>query len=169
MMALKIAPVLASGSTCILKPCEQTPLSALKIAELIQEAGIPEGVINIIPAGGEVGEALVKHPLVDKVAFTGSTNVGKHIMSTCHEHTLKRVSLELGGKSPNIIMNDANMDLAVEASQLGMFLNSGQVCMAGTRVFVQEGAYDEFVARTVEASKQRKIANQFEEGVVQGP
>jgi len=117
-------------------------LTALRIAELIKEAGFPEGVVNILPGYGEVGSMLAKHPRVDKVAFTGSTEVGYKIMRDSHVSNLKRVSLELGGKSANIIMDDADVDAAIAQSQLGLFFNAGQCCIAGSRLFVQEGVYD---------------------------
>lgn len=117
MQAWKLGPALAAGNTVVMKPAELTPLTALRVGELICESGFPDGVVNIIPGlGGEAGEALFKHPGVDKVAFTGSTKVGMHIMRHAHDHTLKRVSLELGGKSANIIMDDADIDLAIAQS-----------------------------------------------------
>jgi aldehyde dehydrogenase (NAD+) len=113
MMAWKIAPALAAGCTIVLKPAEQTPLTALRIGELIMEAGFPEGVVNIIPGAGPTGKALAQHKLVDKVAFTGSTEVGYEIMKGAHKENLKRITLELGGKSANIIMDDADIDFAI--------------------------------------------------------
>lgn len=148
MATFKIAPILATGCTGVLKPADQTPLSALKLGEYLVECGMPEGVINILPGHADVGEAIVSHPDVSKIAFTGSTNVGKNIMRSAAD-TLKRVSLELGGKSPNIIFDDADFESAVASASFGCFLNSGQFCMAGTRVFVQEGIYDKFVERQV--------------------
>jgi phenylacetaldehyde dehydrogenase len=136
MAAFKISPVLASGCTTVLKPAENTPLSALKLGEIMVEAGLPEGAVNILPGfGNEAGQAIVDHTDIDKIAFTGSTAVGKGILRDSSA-TLKRTSLELGGKSPNIIMNDADLDLAIGQSNFACFLNSGQYCMAGTRVFV---------------------------------
>src|ERR1700677_689182 len=139
MLAWKIAPSLACGNVSILKPAEQTPLTALRIGELIMEADLPEGVVQIITGYGETaGAAIATHPDIDKVAFTGSTEVGKLILQASTGN-LKRVSLELGGKSPNIIFPDADMPSAVFGSALGIFMNQGQVCCAGSRVFVQEG------------------------------
>ena len=144
MLAWKIAPALACGNVSILKPAEQTPLTALRIGELILEAGIPEGVVNIITGFGETaGAALASHPDIDKVAFTGSTEVGKLILQASAGN-LKRVSLELGGKSPNVIFADADLETAVPNSVFGFTMLSGQVCCAGTRVFVQEDFHDRF-------------------------
>jgi acyl-CoA reductase-like NAD-dependent aldehyde dehydrogenase len=126
----------------------------------MMEAGFPEGVINILPGFGEsTGAYLASHAGVDKVAFTGSTEVGYHIMRNAHKHNLKRITLELGGKSANIIMDDADMDLAVGQAHVGLFLNQGQCCIAGSRVFVHEKIYDEFVKRSVEAAKGRKLGD----------
>lgn len=123
------------------------------------ESGVPEGVVNILPGfGPTAGEALVKHRDVDKIAFTGSTAVGKHILMN---GGIKRVTLELGGKSPNIIMDDADLDLAVHQSHFAAFINSGQVCMAGSRTFVQEGIYDKFLERAVAAAKSKKVGDPF--------
>jgi aldehyde dehydrogenase (NAD+) len=148
MFAWKVAPALAAGCTIVIKPAEQTPLSALRMGELVMEAGFPEGVFNIVNGDGKVGKQLSQHKDVDKVAFTGSTEVGYEIMRNAHKHNLKRITLELGGKSPNIILDDADMDLAIAQSQLGIYFNHGQCCIAGSRVYVQEGIYDEFVKRT---------------------
>lgn len=126
MQAWKLGPALATGCTVVMKTAEQTPLSALRVAELIQEAGIPEGVVNILSGFGETaGRHLAQHKDVDKVAFTGSTEVGYEIMRTAHKHNLKRITLELGGKSANIICDDADLDQAVAQSQIGLFLNQG--------------------------------------------
>src|SRR5262245_51581590 len=146
MAAWKLAPALACGNTCVLKPAEQTPLTALRLGELLLEAGIPPGVVNIVPGFGETaGRALVRHPMVDKIAFTGSTEVGKEIQREAAA-TLKRVSLELGGKSPNIVFADADFAAAAEGALLGVFFNQGQVCCAGTRLFVEQKMHDQFVA-----------------------
>ncbi|KAE8996918.1 Retinal dehydrogenase 1, partial [Phytophthora rubi] len=169
MMAWKLGPALAAGNTIVLKPAEQTPLSALRVGELIVEAGFPKGVVNIVPGvGAEAGRHLAQHPNVDKVAFTGSTEVGYQIMRTSHVSNLKRVTLELGGKSVNIILDDADIDLAIQQSQLGLFMNQGQCCIAGTRVYVQEGIYDEFVKRTVEAANARVVGDPFDPKTDQG-
>ncbi|CAH0477725.1 unnamed protein product [Peronospora belbahrii] len=169
MMSWKLGPALAAGNTIVLKPAEQTPLSALRVGALIVEAGFPKGVINIISgAGATAGCHLAQHPDVDKVAFTGSTEVGYQIMRTSHVSNIKRVTLELGGKSANIILDDADIDLAIQQSQLGLFLNQGQCCIAGTRVYVQEGIYDEFVRRSVEAAKSRVVGDPFSSATEQG-
>ena len=124
MMAWKLGPALATGCTVVLKPAEQTPLTALRIGELIMEAGFPEGVVNILPGyGPTAGKALAQHPDVDKVAFTGSTEIGYEIMRHSHKNNLKRITLELGGKSANIIMDDADIDVAIAQSQVGLYLN----------------------------------------------
>src|SRR5438132_825831 len=144
MAAWKLAPALACGNSVVLKPSEETPLSALRLAELMQEADIPDGVVNVIPGYGEVAGAwLAAHPDVDKIAFTGSTEVGKLIARASAESNLKRVSLELGGKSPNIVFADADITRAASGAFLGIFFNQGQVCSAGSRLFVQEKVYDQ--------------------------
>lgn len=169
MAAFKLAPVLATGCTAVLKPAENTSLSALKLGQILVDSGMPEGVINIVPGlGHEAGAALVSHTDVNKIAFTGSTAVGKEIMREA-SYTLKRVGLELGGKSPNIILEDADIELALAQSNFACFLNSGQFCAAGTRVFVHESLYDKFVGRAVEMAKAKKIGDPFEEGVENGP
>jgi len=129
---------------------------------------MPEGVVNILPGHNDAGKALVAHPDVSKIAFTGSTHIGKEIMKSAAD-TLKRVSLELGGKSPNIVFDDANFDAAVGNASFGCFLNSGQFCMAGTRVYVQEGIYDRFVERQAQLAENMKMGDPFEEGVQNGP
>jgi aldehyde dehydrogenase (NAD+) len=139
MQAWKLAPALAAGNTIVMKPAEQTPLSALRLGELILEAGFPEGVVNLLPGfGSTAGAAIARHMDVDKVAFTGSTEVGRLIMEAVAKSNLKRISLELGGKSPNIIFADSDLDDAVEGAHLGLFVNQGQSCCAGSRVFVEE-------------------------------
>jgi aldehyde dehydrogenase (NAD+) len=170
MMAWKLGPALATGCTVVMKPAEQTPLTALRIGELIMEAGFPEGVVNLLPGfGPSAGQALAQHADVDKVAFTGSTEVGYEIMRHSHKNNLKRITLELGGKSANIIMDDADMDLAIAQAQVGLYLNQGQCCIAGSRLFVHEKIYDEFVARSVEVSKKRKVGDPFAKDTDQGP
>ncbi len=142
MQSWKLAPALATGNTVVMKPAEQTPLSALRIGELLLEAGYPEGVVNILPGfGPTAGAALARHMDVDKVAFTGSTEVGRLIMTAAAQSNLKRVTLELGGKSPNIIFADTDLDAAVEGAHMGIFVNQGQSCCAGSRVFVEEKIY----------------------------
>lgn len=169
MQAWKLAPALAAGCTVVLKPAEQTPLSALRVGELIVEAGFPAGVVNIVPGHGDTGAALAIHPNVDKVAFTGSTEVGLEIMRNSGTNGLRRVTLELGGKSPNIILDDADMDMAIAQSQFGVFFNQGQCCIAGSRVFVQEKIYDEFVKRSAQCSIGRKLGNPLDPATTQGP
>jgi len=157
LMAMwKLGAALATGCTIVLKPAEQTPLSVLYLAELIEEAGFPPGVINIVPGFGETaGQPLVDHPLVDKVAFTGSTAVGKRIMSNASQ-TLKRVTLELGGKSPNIILPDADLTKAIPGALNGVMFNQGQVCCAGSRVFIQKKQFDNVVADMAAHAKNMK-------------
>jgi phenylacetaldehyde dehydrogenase len=146
MAAWKLAPALATGCTVVLKVAEETPLSALRLGELLLEAGLPKGVVNIVPGFGETaGAALAAHPGVDKVAFTGSTEVGKIIVQAA-SRDLKKVSLELGGKSPNIILRDADLDLAIEGATASIFFNQGQCCNAGSRLFVHESIFDKVVA-----------------------
>ncbi len=143
MAAWKLAPALACGNSVVLKPSEETPLSALRLAELLQDADVPDGVVNVIPGFGETaGARLASHPDVDKIAFTGSTEVGKLIAKASADSNLKRVSLELGGKSPNIVFADADLTKAVSGAFFGIFFNQGQVCSAGSRLFVQEKIYD---------------------------
>jgi acyl-CoA reductase-like NAD-dependent aldehyde dehydrogenase len=150
MAAWKVAPALACGNAVVLKPAEQTPLTALELAALAEEVGLPKGVLNVVPGYGQTaGAALVAHPDVDKIAFTGSTAVGKHIMREGAD-TLKKVSLELGGKSPNIVFEDADLDAAVRGAFNGIFYNAGQCCTAGSRLLVQASIHDEFMARLVE-------------------
>jgi aldehyde dehydrogenase (NAD+) len=150
MAAWKVAPALACGNTVVLKPAEQTPLTALELAALAEEVGLPPGVLNVVPGyGGTAGAALVAHPDVDKIAFTGSTEVGKRIMREGAE-TLKKVSLELGGKSPNVVFEDADLDAAARGAFNGIFYNAGQTCTAGSRLLVQESVHDELMERLVE-------------------
>lgn len=147
MAAWKVAPALACGNTVVLKPAEQTPLTALELARIAEEAGLPAGVLNVVPGFGDTaGAALVRHPDVDKIAFTGSTEVGKTIQREA-AGTLKRVSLELGGKSPNIVFADADIDAAVRGASMAIFYNTGQACTAGSRLLVEESIRDEFVEK----------------------
>jgi aldehyde dehydrogenase (NAD+) len=170
MQAWKLAPALATGNTVVLKPAEETPLSALRIGELILEAGFPEGVVNILPGyGPTAGAALCNHMDVDKIAFTGSTPVGRLILEAAAKSNLKRVTLELGGKSPNIIFSDIDLDEAVEGAHLGLFSNQGQVCCAGSRVFVEDSIYDQFVEKSVARARKRIIGDPFNPKTEQGP
>jgi aldehyde dehydrogenase (NAD+) len=148
----KLAPALACGNTVVIKPAEQTPLTMLRFAELAMEAGLPAGVLNVITGGPEAGQALVQHPGVDKVAFTGSTMVGKEIMRNAAD-TLKRVTLELGGKSPNIVFADSDIDNAVKGAINGIFYGKGEVCCAGSRLFVESKVQDEFTDKLVQRAK----------------
>jgi aldehyde dehydrogenase (NAD+) len=170
MQSWKLAPALATGNTVVMKPAEQTPLSALRIGELLLEAGYPEGVVNILPGfGPTAGAALARHMDVDKVAFTGSTEVGRLIMTAAAQTNLKRVTLELGGKSPNIIFDDADLDAAVEGAHLGIFVNQGQSCCAGSRVFVQEKVYEQFVEKSVARAAKRRVGDPLDPTTDQGP
>jgi aldehyde dehydrogenase (NAD+) len=170
MQAWKLAPALATGNTVVMKPAEQTPLSALRIGQLIVEAGFPEGVVNILPGfGPTAGAAIARHMDVDKVAFTGSTEVGKLIMEAAAQTNLKRVTLELGGKSPNIVFADTNVDEAVEGAHFGLFFNHGQCCCAGSRVFVEQKIYDEFVEKSGARARKRTVGDPFDPKTEQGP
>ena len=170
MQAWKLGPALATGNCVVMKPAEQTPLTALRIGELIVEAGFPAGVVNILPGyGPTAGAAISNHMDIDKVAFTGSTEVGHLIMKASANSNLKRVTLELGGKSPNIVFADADMDAAIEGAHFALFFNQGQCCCAGSRLFVEEKAYDEFVERSVARAKSRKLGDPFDRSTEQGP
>jgi len=150
MAAWKLAPALAVGCTCVLKPAEQTPLTALRLGELIQKAGFPDGVVNIVPGFGETaGAALAAHPDVDKIAFTGSTEVGKLIAKAATDN-LKKVSLELGGKSPNVVFADADLNAAIPGSASAIFFNQGQICTAGSRLFVHKSIFDKVIEGVAE-------------------
>ncbi len=170
MQAWKLAPALATGNTVVLKPAEQTPLSALRVGELILEAGFPEGVVNLLPGfGPTAGAAIARHMDVDKVAFTGSTETGRLILEAAAKSNLKRVTLELGGKSPNIIFHDTDLDEAVEGAHLGIFSNQGQICCAGSRVFVEEKIYDQFIEKSVARAQKRTVGDPFDPKTEQGP
>jgi aldehyde dehydrogenase (NAD+) len=170
MQAWKLGPALAAGCTVVLKPAEQTPLSALRVGELAIEAGFPPGVINIVPGYGETaGAALSRHMDVDKIAFTGSTEVGKLVMRAAADSNLKRVTLELGGKSPNIVFADADLDKAVEGAHFALFFNQGQCCCAGSRLLVEKHIHDEFVDKMVKRVKKVKVGDPFDTTTNQGP
>jgi phenylacetaldehyde dehydrogenase len=156
MAAFKVAPALACGNTVILKPAEQTPLTALLLAEVIAEAGVPAGVVNVLTGFGDVGAALSAHDGVHKVAFTGSTEVGKKIVNAASGN-LKKVSLELGGKSPQVIFADADLDAAIPGASSGFLFNNGQTCTAGTRLLVEDRIFDEFTAGVADFARSRKI------------
>lgn len=169
MATFKLAPILTTGCTTILKPAENTPLSALKLGEILVDSGVPKGVVNIVPGlGTEAGQALVEHEDVNGIAFTGSTVVGKHIQRTAAD-TLKNVTLELGGKGANVILDDADMEVAIGAVLGGSFMNNGQYCMASSRVYVQEGIYDAFVGALAGASQTLKVGDGFEADTFNGP
>lgn len=169
MAAWKIAPALATGCTVVLKPAEQTPLSALYLAKLVKEAGFPDGVVNIVNGFGDVaGDALVKHPDVNKIAFTGSTAVGQSIMKEA-ANSLKRVTLELGGKSPNIVMPDADMEKTIPGVFSGIMANQGEVCSAGSRVYIHEDVYEEVLEGLAKYAKEVKQGLGIEPGTEMGP
>jgi acyl-CoA reductase-like NAD-dependent aldehyde dehydrogenase len=165
----KLGPALAAGNTVVLKPASQTPLTALRFAEICQEAGLPEGVVNVVTGpGSKVGMALVRDPRVDKIAFTGSTEVGKQIMRE-GATTLKRLSLELGGKSPNIVFADADMEAAVRGAMTGIFYNKGEVCAAGSRLFVEESIHEEVVSKLADRVKSLKVGDPMDRATRMGP
>jgi len=169
MAAWKLAPALAAGNTVVLKPAEQTPVGAMELAKLIQEAGFPEGVVNIVPGYGETaGAALASHPGIDKVAFTGSTEVGKLIAKSAAEN-LTKVSLELGGKAPNIVFADSDMDQAVAGAMMGIFYNQGQVCCAGSRLFVEETVKDEFLSKLKDKAERISVGDPMDKATQMGP
>jgi aldehyde dehydrogenase (NAD+) len=169
MAAWKLAPALAAGNTVVLKPAEQTPVTAMELGKLIQEAGFPEGVVNIVPGYGETaGAALAAHPGIDKIAFTGSTEVGKLIARAAAEN-LTKVSLELGGKAPNIVFADADMDQAISGAMMGIFFNQGQVCCAGSRLFVEEKVKDEFLGRLKERASRINVGDPMDKATHMGP
>ncbi|KRT83945.1 hypothetical protein AMK59_1644, partial [Oryctes borbonicus] len=170
MLTWKWAPALAAGCTVVLKPAELTPLTALAVAALAKEAGFPKGVVNVVPGYGTVaGQAVALHNDINKVAFTGSTVVGRLILKAAAQSNIKRVSLELGGKSPLVVFDDANINEAVEIAHNAIFTNHGQNCCAGSRTFVQAGIYDEFVKKATEMAKNRKVGDPFDKETQQGP
>jgi len=159
MAGWKCAPALAAGNTVVLKPAELTPLTAIRIGELALEAGLPPGVLNVLPGKGSIaGEAMVKHAGIDKISFTGSTDVGKRIMRTAAD-TMKKLTLELGGKSPNIVFADADLDAALRGATAGIFYGKGEVCAAGSRLLVESSIYDEFVAKLADRAKKMAPAD----------
>jgi aldehyde dehydrogenase (NAD+) len=170
MQAWKLGPALACGCTVVMKPAEQTPLTALRVGELILEAGFPPGVVNLLPGyGPTAGQAIARHPDVDKVAFTGSTEVGHLIMEAAAQSNLKRVTLELGGKSPNIVFADTDLDAAVEGAYFGLFFNQGQCCCAGSRLFVEQSIHQKFVDKVLDKAKNRVVGDPFDPATEQGP
>jgi phenylacetaldehyde dehydrogenase len=169
MAAWKLGPALATGCTVVLKPAEQTPLSCLRLGELIQEAGIPDGVVNIVPGYGEsAGAALAAHPGVDKIAFTGSTEVGKLILQAAAGN-LKKVSLELGGKSPNVVLADVDLDRAIAGSASAIFFNHGQCCCAGSRLYVENGIFDQVVEGVTKRAEKIRVGSGMEGSTDMGP
>ncbi|WP_437223821.1 aldehyde dehydrogenase family protein [Planctomicrobium sp. SH661] len=168
MVAWKWGPALATGCTIVMKPAEQTPLTCLRMAELALEAGIPPGVINVVPGYGDAGAALVKHPDVDKIAFTGSTETGQIIMREAAA-TLKRTTFELGGKSPNIVFADSDIEAAIAGAEFGLFFNQGQCCCAGSRLFVEKSIHKDFVKELTARTRQRKTGNPFHLETTHGP
>ncbi|RMD84113.1 MAG: aldehyde dehydrogenase, partial [Candidatus Dadabacteria bacterium] len=169
MASWKIAPALAAGNTVVIKPASNTPVTALMLAEICSEAGVPDGVVNVVSGpGGMVGEALAAHPDIRKVAFTGSTEVGRRIMQLA-SGTIKKVTLELGGKSPNIILEDADLDAAVMGALFGTFFHQGQICESGTRVLVPESIYDEFIDRMVAGCERITIGDPLDPNTTMGP
>jgi aldehyde dehydrogenase (NAD+) len=169
MVAWKWGPALAAGNTIVMKPAEQTPLTCLRMAELALEAGFPPGVINVVPGyGPTAGAALVRHPQVDKIAFTGEGTTAKIIMREAAE-TLKRLTFELGGKSPNIVFADADLDAAAAGAEFGLFFNQGQCCCAGSRLFVEESVHDAFIEKVLARARQRSVGNPFDSATRQGP
>ena len=168
--AMKIAPCLAAGCSMILKPAEDTSLTAIRLAELILEAGVPPGVFNVVTGlGPEAGQALVEHPDVDKIAFTGSTATGRVILETAARSNLKKVALELGGKSPTIVMDDAEMDMAIPGAANAIFFNTGQVCVAGSRLYVHKKVYDKVVAGIADIATGMKLGHGLDPDVQIGP
>ncbi|MEM6798605.1 MAG: aldehyde dehydrogenase family protein [Planctomycetota bacterium] len=169
MAAWKWGPALASGCTIVMKPAEQTPLTCLRMAKLAQEAGIPDGVINVVPGyGPTAGAAIVKHPGVDKIAFTGEGATAKIIQREA-ANTTKRLTFELGGKSPDLIFADADLEAAVAGAHFGLYFNQGQCCCAGSRVYVESSVYEEFCDRMVEKNTQRRVGDPFDPATQQGP
>jgi aldehyde dehydrogenase (NAD+) len=169
MAAWKIAPAIAAGNSVILKPASFTPLTSIELGRLCLEAGIPEGVVNVLPGpGAAAGETLVGHPMVDKVAFTGSTEIGRRIMQLA-SGTIKKCTLELGGKSPSIVLDDVDMDYAVDGVIWGIFFNGGQVCTAGSRALVQRSIYEDFVAELVKRSEETNVGPAMEMSSDVGP
>lgn len=170
MWSWKVAPAIAAGNTIVIKTAEQTPLSGLYMGKLIKEAGFPPGVVNVISGLGRVaGAAISSHMDIDKVAFTGSTGVGRIILQAAAKSNLKKVTLELGGKSPNIVFDDADIDNAISWANFGIFFNHGQCCCAGSRLLVQENIHDKFVARFKERAAQNKLGDPFATDTFQGP
>lgn len=170
MWSWKIGPAVATGCTVVIKTAEQTPLSALYAASLIPKAGFPPGTINVVSGFGKIaGAAISRHMDIDKVAFTGSTSVGREILQAAAQSNLKKVTLELGGKSPNIVFEDADIEQAVDWANTGIFFNQGQACSAGSRIYVQENIYDKFIEAFKKAALANVVGDPFDKGTFQGP
>lgn len=170
MLSWKIGPAIATGNTVVVKTAEQTPLSALVAATLVKKAGFPPGVINIISGFGKVaGAAMSAHMDIDKIAFTGSTVVGRQIMKSAAGSNLKKVTLELGGKSPNIVFADADLEEAINWVNFGIYFNHGQCCCAGSRIYVEESIYDKFIEKFRARASQNAVGDPFAEDTFQGP
>jgi acyl-CoA reductase-like NAD-dependent aldehyde dehydrogenase len=168
LLTFKLAPALAAGCTFVAKPAEQTPMSALRFGELVEEAGIPPGVFNVVTGDAETGKALVAHPGVAKVGFTGSTEAGRNVMKSAADH-LTKVTLELGGKSPNIVFEDADLDAATNGVIAGIFAATGQTCVAGSRLLVQRSIHDDLVQRIAARARTIKLGNPLDESTEMGP
>jgi phenylacetaldehyde dehydrogenase len=168
MACFKIIPAITAGNTVVLKPAEQTPLTALRLGELLLEAGVPAGVVNVLPGYGDAGAALVDHPGVDKVAFTGSTEVGKKIAAGASQ-SLKKVSLELGGKAPNVVFADADLDAAIAGAALAGYFNEGQCCVNGSRLYVQRAVFDQVVEGVAAAARAITVGDAFDPATTMGP
>ncbi|QFU75115.1 succinate-semialdehyde dehydrogenase [Halioglobus maricola] len=169
MIARKAAPALAAGCSIVIKPASETPLSALAMAELAERAGVPAGVLNVVAGGAsKIGAEMTSNPTVRKVTFTGSTPIGKMLVQQCAT-TMKKTSMELGGNAPFIVFNDADIDSAITGAMISKYRNAGQTCVCSNRLFVQDGVYDEFVAKFVKATEELTVGNGAEEGVIIGP
>jgi betaine-aldehyde dehydrogenase len=168
MAAWKLAPAICAGCTVVLKPAEQTPLTILELAKYFESAGLPPGVVNLVTGGGESGALLVAHPQVDKIAFTGSAEVGKLIMKSAAD-TLKKISLELGGKSPNILFADADFEASVDGALFGLFINQGEVCSAGSRILVERPVYRKVIDAMVEKARGIKLGPGLDRTTKMGP
>lgn len=165
---IKVAPALAAGCTCVVKPAENTPLTAIRLAELATQAGIPDGVLNVVTGFGDTGAALAGHPGVDKISFTGSTTTGKSVLRAAADH-MKRTTLELGGKSPCIVFDDADMERAIPGAAQAIFANTGQVCFAGSRLYVQRGSFDRVVEGVAAIAKSLRVGSGLDAGTEIGP
>ena len=169
LLSMKLGPALATGCTCVIKPAEDTPLSTLRLAELAQEAGLPDGVINVVPGYGETaGAAIANHPDVDKCAFTGSTEVGKSIVNAASGN-LKRLSLELGGKAPNLVLEDADIEAAIAGATMAIYTNQGEICCAGSRLYVHRSIFDQVIEGIVDNASKTKVGPGLNPASEMGP